>query len=119
MLPACCSFKYETMYGWHIYSGNFTPQSQSGSVVEIETFYNITGRPGILELQSVFFTKMNATGANGKPLRGQMLKPTATADWEALLPILLPLIERKVIVGFMLGDEIVRVLLARASKLQL
>jgi hypothetical protein len=36
-----------------------------------------------------------------------MPKPTALADWHALLPRIQPLVEKKVIVGFMLGDELV------------
>ena len=40
-------------------------------------------------------------------MRGLMPKPSALADWHALLPRIQPLVEKKVIVGFMLGDELV------------
>jgi len=40
-------------------------------------------------------------------LRGLMPRPSALADWHALLPRIQPLVEKKVIVGFMLGDELV------------
>eukprot|EP01052_Picozoa_sp_SAG31_P014702 SAG31_NODE_922_length_10976_cov_8.838742_10_plen_317_part_00 len=97
-------FRYETMYGWHASMANFTPQSQSSSITEIVDFHNATRRPGILELQGVFFQDMKKSHPT---LRGQMVKPTAIADWEALLPKIKPLIAQKIIIGFMLGDEIV------------
>ena len=62
------SFKYETMYGWHASMANFTNVAQSSSLHEILQFHNDTGRPGILELQGVFFA------AAPKPMRGQVVK---------------------------------------------
>ena len=95
------SFKYETMYGWHASMANFTNVAQSSSLHEILQFHNDTGRPGILELQGVFFA------AAPKPMRGQVVKPSGLADFTAMLPTLRPLIQQKIIIGFMLGDEIV------------
>ena len=95
------SFKYETMYGWHAAMANFTNVAQSSSLHEILQFHNDTGRPGILELQGVFFA------AAPKPRRGQVVKPSGLADFTAMLPTLRPLIQQKILIGFMLGDEIV------------
>ena len=95
------SFKDETMYGWHASMANFTNVAQSSSLHEILQFHNDTGRPGILELQGVFFA------AAPKPMRGQVVKPSGLADFTAMLPTLRPLIQQKIIIGFMLGDEIV------------
>ena len=101
MVAGVRSFKYETMYGWHASMANFTNVAQSSSLHEILQFHNDTGRPGILELQGVFFA------AAPKPMRGQVVKPSGLADFTAMLPTLRPLIQQKIIIGFMLGDEIV------------
>ena len=94
-------FKYETFYGWHPSNGNFTNVGQSPEPKGLEEFYNATGKPGIMELESVFFT------AAVKPLRGMVMKPGGAADWKALIPTIKPLVDKKIIIGFMLGDEIV------------
>lgn len=92
------------MYGWHSQLANFTPQSQSASLEMIVDYYNATGRPGILELEGVFFQDIKVAHPN---LRGLMLKPTAVQDWQELLPTLRPLVQKQIVVGFMLGDELV------------
>ena len=122
-------FKYETFYGWHATNGNFTNVGQSPSAKGLEEFFNATGKPGILELEGVFFTPAT------KPLRGMVMNPGATAAWKTLAAEIKPLVEKKgatrpacrqcwqqlwpapfltpfhvvavVIIGFMLGDEIV------------
>ena len=96
-----CRFKWETFYGWHPSDGNFTNIAQSPSPKGLVEFYNETGKPGILELEGVFFT-----GA-AKPLRGMVMKPGGAEAWKAMIPTLQPLVDQKIIVGFMLGDEIV------------
>ena len=52
-------------------------------------FYNETGKPGILELEGVFFT------AAPKPLRGMVMKPGGAAAWKALAAEIQPLVESK------------------------
>ena len=93
--------RYETFYGWHSSDGNFTNVGQSPIPKGLEEFYNATGKPGILELEGVFFT------AATKPLRGMVMKPGGAAAWKTLAAEIKPLVEKKVIIGFMLGDEIV------------
>ena len=60
-----------------------------------------TGRPGILELEHVFFQDMKLTHPH---LRGETLRPSGLADWAAMQPQLEPLVKQKIIIGFMLGD---------------
>ena len=90
--------RYETFYGWHASNGNFTNVGQSPSPKGLEEFYNETGKRGILELEGVFFT------AAAKPLRGMVMKPGGAAAWKTLAAEIKPLVEKKVIIGFMLGD---------------
>jgi hypothetical protein len=112
--PACTlaeatlgRFKTETTYGWHAQGANFTNVGQSSSLTALVEFYNATKRPGVLELQGVFFgADPNATH-NGKKMRGNFLLKDASERWAALLPKIKPLIEKKILVGFMLGDELV------------
>ena len=52
-------------------------------------FYNETGKPGILELEGVFFT------AAPKPLRGMVMKPGGAAAWKALAAEIQPLVQSK------------------------
>ena len=100
-------FKTETTYGWHAQGANFTNVGQSSSLTALVEFYNATKRPGVLELQGVFFgADPNATH-NGKKMRGNFLLKDASERWAALLPKIKPLIEKKILVGFMLGDELV------------
>ena len=84
-----CSFKYETFYGWHPSDGNFTNVGQSPVPKGLAEFYNETGKPGILELEGVFFT------AAPKPLRGMVMKPGGAAAWKALAAEIQPLVENK------------------------
>ena len=84
-----CSFKYETFYGWHPSDGNFTNVGQSPVPKGLAEFYNETGKPGILELEGVFFT------AAPKPLRGMVMKPGGAAAWKALAAEIQPLVESK------------------------
>ena len=99
-------FKTETFYGWHAKMANFTNVGQSSSVEQLVAFYNATKRPGVLELQGVFFgrTPSNANATNpktGKKMRGNWLLPDAKERWAALLPTIRPLIEKKILAGFM------------------
>lgn len=97
-------FKYETTYGWHARYANFTNVGQSSSIEQLVSFYNATKRPGIVELQQIFFMPMNAT-RHGKPMRGQMMRPDGQQQWKNLLPVIKPLIQKKILIGFMLADE--------------
>ena len=117
--PACTlaasalpRFKYLTTYGWHQKQAPWTNVAQSQSVEQISAFYNETKKPGILEISGVFFgTIVNATVPSGphagQKMRGQEMKPDWEASWAKLVPQLKPLIEQKILVGFMLGDELV------------
>ena len=40
-------------------------------------------------------------------LRRLMVKPSGLSDWKAMQPILRPLVEENIIIGFNLGDELV------------
>ena len=82
-------FKYETFYGWHATNGNFTNVGQSPSAKGLEEFFNATGKPGILELEGVFFT------AATKPLRGMVMNPGAAAAWTTLAAEIKPLVDKK------------------------
>ena len=92
-------FKYETFYGWHPSNGNFTNVGQSPEAKGLQEFHTETGKPGIMELESVFFT-----GAT-KPLRGMVMKRGGAAAWKALAQTIKPLVDKKIIIGFMLGGE--------------
>jgi hypothetical protein len=97
-------FKYETFYGWHASEGNFTNIGQSSSPKELTAFYNQTGRPGMLEVQKIFFQDIKIQHPT---LRGLMVNPTGIANWEAMQPMVRGLVDQGIIIGFMLGDELV------------
>ena len=105
-------FKYLTTYGWHEKQAPWTNVAQSQSLEQIAAFYNETKNPGILEISGFFFEAMsNATVPTGphagQKMRGQKLMSDWEAQWAKLVPQLKPLIEKKILVGFMLGDELV------------
>ena len=105
-------FKYLTTYGWHEQLAPWTNVGQSQSLEQIVAFYNETKGAGILEVSGVFFEEIvNATvptgSHKGKKMRGQHMRPDWEASWAKLVPQLKPLIEKKVLAGFMLGDELV------------
>lgn len=67
----------------------------------------VVAQQAVLELQGVFFAPNPNATYNGKKMRGNMLRPDAASRWAALLPEIQPLIAKKILIGFMLGDEIV------------
>eukprot|EP00656_Telonema_subtile_P019946 TRINITY_DN21139_c0_g1_i1.p1 TRINITY_DN21139_c0_g1~~TRINITY_DN21139_c0_g1_i1.p1 ORF type:complete len:271 (+),score=51.57 TRINITY_DN21139_c0_g1_i1:181-993(+) len=71
---------------------------------ELEAYNNLTHRPSMLEIQTTFFQDM----ADVHPtLKGLTLRPDAMHRWETLAQSVAPLVDRGVISGFFLGDELI------------
>lgn len=108
LLPACLlanetlrRLTYLTFFGWNAANGSFTNVAQSSSLEVLERFFNETGRPGILELQNIFFERTQAVG-----MRGLELRTDYRSRW-AVAASNIRAVDPRVVVGFQLGDELV------------
>ena len=107
-LPAAAlhRFKYETFYAWHLADGgNWTNVGQSLSLELLQEFHAATGRPSLLEVQSLFFRPMHDVNAS---LQGLTIRPDWQEAWANFSTShVAPMVARGVVTGFMLGDELV------------
>lgn len=94
-------FSLATGYGWHLSNGNWSNVGQSSSLAELFAYHNLTGRPSLLELESVFFSTMPP------PLKGLTMRSDAFDRWQQTAVAVAPAVQAGVVHGFMLGDELV------------
>ena len=101
---ALSRFQFETFYSWHTAVGNWTNVGQASDWQELVTYYNLTGRGSIFELYTVFWESMKVKHPH---LQGLTIRSDWRARWNHTANLISKFVEQGVIIGFMLGDELV------------
>ena len=117
-------FTHATFYSWHPARNATNPRQwekkqwaqmgQESVISDLVRWHNVTGRSSMLEIQGFLFepippNKSHISPHTGRPIHGFQVRADWVASWDEVVAQLRAerLVERGVITGFMLGDEMV------------